>query len=262
MKLLVNNVEFGFWENGTGKCCLMLHGNRDNKGVFSSMLPKLCTCYKVMCMDYRGHGESQITKDGYSYEQFVDDIYGILKSKGIKRVCLIGHSLGGVLALLVALKYPDMVEGLVLMATSSHFEPKFKRPAVGQKINEQMIQETNQKALPFFFQNSDNAAVQQVLNNWNQIPPYVHEKMIEMGHVDFRNKLGKLTIPSLVLYGNQDKICSISTNSIQNELCQCKVMEIPDAGHYFFMEKPNETVEQIISFIDSIHGEKGETNGK
>lgn len=250
----INNTQLGYLDIGFGENCLFLHGNRDCKEVFKRMIPFLKNEYHMMFMDYRGHGESDICIDGFGYDQFILDIDTLLCEKNVKKINLIGHSLGGVLSLLYYLKFPEKVNSIVLMGTSSHFVSKFKRPKRGTVITQSCIKDTNALAKPFFFTPTNKDVEKEIVNNWSNLSATTHENMIKMGHIDLRCMLEQVKCNVLLIVGGQDKICSVEEGEYMNsKIPNSSLKIIPNTGHYMFMENPQMTSSLINEFLGKFH---------
>jgi pimeloyl-ACP methyl ester carboxylesterase len=245
-----NGINFSIYEKGEGDICLFLHGNRDRKEVFQYLIPYLDGQFHLIFLDLRGHGDTDAPFEGYSYDQFLNDINALIEYKEIRTFNLIGHSLGGVLSILYALKYPEKIKNLILMGTSAHFVPKFKRPPMGTTITEEMIKITNENAAPYFFLPEFNEVQTEILSNWSKVPSYVHEKMIQMGHPDLREKIKEIKKPTLLIVGEKDKICTQEDGIFIHEQIKGSELEvIKDSAHFMFMERPKEVSDKILSFL-------------
>ena len=245
-----NEINFSFYERGDGESCLFLHGSRDRKEVFERLVPYLKEQYHLVFLDMRGHGDTEAPLEGYTFEQFISDIDVFTESRAMKSFHLIGHSLGGVISILYTLKYPEKVKSLVLMGSSAYFIPKFKRPLVGASIDKEQIKNTNQNAIPYFFQEKYMEVQEEILSNWEKVPPHVHEEMIRMGHPDLREKIKDITRPTLVIVGEKDRICTVEDGELLHKgIRGSKIKVIHDAAHFMFMEKPQEVSEVISGFL-------------
>lgn len=92
---------------------VLLHGMRSNGLGWQGVAEAFANTHRVYVPDLRGHGASDWPAE-YSFESMRDDVHGFLVALGLRDVILIGHSLGGTVALLVAEQYPDRVARLVL----------------------------------------------------------------------------------------------------------------------------------------------------
>lgn len=86
---------------GDGRDLLFLHGGRDNLETWRELAPRLRDCFRSFAYDARGHGQSP-TPDGPSVAQMVADVVAVADELGLHRPLLVGHSMGGINALLAA----------------------------------------------------------------------------------------------------------------------------------------------------------------
>ncbi|GIG00414.1 alpha/beta fold hydrolase [Catellatospora citrea] len=95
---------------------VLLHGGSADSSAWADIAPALAADHRVYAVDLRGHGASERT-DRYSFELLRDDVVGFLDVLDLRDVTLVGHSMGGVAAYLVAYARPERVSGLVLEET-------------------------------------------------------------------------------------------------------------------------------------------------
>ncbi|WP_018215481.1 alpha/beta fold hydrolase [Salinispora vitiensis] len=107
------SVSYQLAGNPAGQPVVLLHGLGDSGQDWIPVLAELATTFQVFVLDLRGHGNS--SRPGtYSFELMRDDVLGFLDAVGLTRVALVGHSMGAVVAVLVAQAAPDRVTQLVL----------------------------------------------------------------------------------------------------------------------------------------------------
>ena len=96
---------------------LALHGWLDNAGTFDTLAPLICTHFHIVAIDFPGHGLSQWRPAGawYHYVDYVSDVIAVAEKFGWKRFSLLGHSLGGTVASVVAACRPQSVDKLLLI---------------------------------------------------------------------------------------------------------------------------------------------------
>jgi 2-succinyl-6-hydroxy-2,4-cyclohexadiene-1-carboxylate synthase len=129
----VNGVRLAYTDVGSGARPLVLvHGFTGSRDDFGTQLDALAGVGRTIVLDQRGHGESSNTgdPDTYTFEQLVDDLAVFLESLGIDRCDLLGHSMGGMVALRLALAHPERVSSLLLMDTSARAPDGFPRAPV------------------------------------------------------------------------------------------------------------------------------------
>jgi 3-oxoadipate enol-lactonase len=104
---------------GTGPAVLLLHGWTASADTnFFPVYSTLAESYRVIAMDQRGHGRGLESMEPFSLEDCADDAAALLEQLGVGRVIVVGYSMGGPVALLLARRHPGLVAGLVMQATS------------------------------------------------------------------------------------------------------------------------------------------------
>lgn len=100
---------------------VLVHGFTGFRDDFRDQLPALTELGRTIIYDHRGHGDSANTGDAasYSFAQLTDDLRALLDTFGVQRCDLLGHSMGGMLALRFALAWPQRIASLVLMDTAA-----------------------------------------------------------------------------------------------------------------------------------------------
>lgn len=111
---------------GNGSAIVLLHGLSDDLNYWNKIIKIFEKDYQIIAIDLRGHGKSVYKKGSISYAKFEEDIYHLLKYLKIEKAIFIGFSLGGTISLNFALKYPEMVEKLVLMSTFARISEDLK----------------------------------------------------------------------------------------------------------------------------------------
>lgn len=119
----VNGADVHVLKQGdSGPVVLMIHGASANAREFSwTLAPRLADSHRVLMMDRPGHGHSERLPDAETLEVQAAQAAGALKSLAPgERAVIVGHSFGGAVSLRLALDYPELVDGLVLLAPVSH----------------------------------------------------------------------------------------------------------------------------------------------
>jgi len=250
MNIQIRDSVYSYFETGSGEYCLFLHGSRDRKEVFRCLIPYLEKHYKLIFIDLLGHGDTDKPREGYTFDRIITDIEEFVRLKGINHLNLIGHSLGGILSILFTLKHTDLVKKLVLLGVSPHFIPKFKRPAKIDIINKTTIENVNEAAAPFFFLPEYENVKHEILENWSLILPHVHANLIKMGHPDLRLKVKDITCPTLLVFGQKDRIATCEEGLYLNQqISNSRLIIIENTAHFMFMEQSKKVSEEISNFL-------------
>ncbi len=107
-------IQLAVWE-GSGKSILCIHGITANCRCWDVLASTLSPKQRVLAMDLRGRGGSDKPASGYSLEHHIEDIRSLLDDLGLKKVALMGHSLGAFISLAFGAKYPERLERMVLV---------------------------------------------------------------------------------------------------------------------------------------------------
>src|SRR3970040_1141642 len=115
----VNGIEVNYREKGEGYPAFLIHGYTGNLRNWALQVPVISREFRMVSMDHRGHGHSDkpTEPEDYSLELMAEDAYGLLEHLGIEECYVVGHSMGGVVAQLLALNHPEPVRALVLVDT-------------------------------------------------------------------------------------------------------------------------------------------------
>ncbi|MBQ6842221.1 MAG: alpha/beta fold hydrolase, partial [Firmicutes bacterium] len=110
----MENFRNHYIERGQGQPLILLHGNGEDSSYFEHQLREFSRDYRVIAVDTRGHGKSPRGTVPFRIRQFAEDLHSFMQQQGIEKAHLLGFSDGGNIALTFALKYPHMVEKLIL----------------------------------------------------------------------------------------------------------------------------------------------------
>lgn len=113
-QIAINYAEIDGPTDGPGPALVLLHGGSARWQSFSNILPDLAELFHIYAPDFRGHGYSSWVPDSYRLQDYADDTITFLQSRLTEPAYLFGHSLGGMVALLVAAQYPAGVRAVAV----------------------------------------------------------------------------------------------------------------------------------------------------
>lgn len=114
---MLGDADYCYEVRGEGKPVLLLHGELSSGDVFDPILPLLCRTRKVITIDLRGHGRTTLGNQPIRCEAMADDAAEILVHLGLEAADVLGHSMGGCVALCLATQHPKLVRRMVLVST-------------------------------------------------------------------------------------------------------------------------------------------------
>jgi pimeloyl-ACP methyl ester carboxylesterase len=109
----INGLKLFYTEEGSGPPLLCIHGWTCDGNDWAWQIPALTGTYRVIAMDIRGHGRSDVPEDGYTLGQFADDAAELLRVLNATPAVVMGHSLGFAIAATLAQRNPEMVRALI-----------------------------------------------------------------------------------------------------------------------------------------------------
>jgi pimeloyl-ACP methyl ester carboxylesterase len=120
-----SEIDLAYATHGDGFPLLLVHGFTGSSLDWTDVVGPLARDRQVVTLDHRGHGESPNTGDAptYNFDQLVADMARLVDRLGLERFDLLGHSMGGVVAMRYTLRHPERVRSLVLMDTAAAAQP-------------------------------------------------------------------------------------------------------------------------------------------
>jgi pimeloyl-ACP methyl ester carboxylesterase len=117
--ILYKNTKISYSDTGKGTAIVLLHGFLENKTMWQDFIPELSLKNRIITIDLLGHGETECLGYVHSMEDNADVVHEVLSSLRIRKAILVGHSMGGYVALAFAELYPDYMKGLFLLNSTS-----------------------------------------------------------------------------------------------------------------------------------------------
>jgi pimeloyl-ACP methyl ester carboxylesterase len=247
-------------EGGVGDTIIMVHGFGANKYTWLKFAKYFTPDYRVIIPDLPGFGDSSKPQDkNYSNTSQVERLNLFAKELKLTKFHIVGNSMGGAIAGNYAATYPEMVNTLALFDSSGVKAPvKSELIALLEKgINPLIVKDVNDydRYLEFVFVKPPQ---------WpSSIKEYLAERAVEAGPLNkkifkdmmpealiLQSKLNKITAPTLIVWGDSDKVISISSVPIfEKNIKNSKSVIIKECGHATMMEKPEETASVYQDFL-------------
>lgn len=128
MKTLVyKNTKISYTDEGKGTAVVLLHGFLENQSMWDKYTALLAKNHRVITVDLLGHGQTECMGYVHVMEDQADMLYAVLIHLKLRKVVLVGHSMGGYVALAFAELYPDHVKGIVLLNSTSRADSEERK---------------------------------------------------------------------------------------------------------------------------------------
>ncbi|MFC0603591.1 alpha/beta fold hydrolase [Winogradskyella pulchriflava] len=151
MTLDYKNSTIEYTVNGSGSAIVLLHGFLESKEMWRHVIPQFADNHCVIAIDLLGHGKTGCIGYIHTMEAMAEAVFAVLKHLNIKKAKLIGHSMGGYVALALAEKQPHFFDGLCLM--NSTFEADDKERKLLRTRANKMVQTNFENLVRMSFAN-------------------------------------------------------------------------------------------------------------
>jgi pimeloyl-ACP methyl ester carboxylesterase len=264
MKIMANGISMNYELVGSGKCLTLIHGSGDNLNAWYNQVPVFSQHYRVMTYDVRGHGQTELPEGELTAGLWVNDLYAILKALKISETFLLGHSMGGAIALQFTLTHPEIVKALVLSSSGGAARPS-KEDLRYMEARRQVQIETIKKegmetvikdrfSLIFSpgFAEKNPETVEQYKSVFLQNKPERYLRVMQrMGRFSISSDPSKITCPTLVIGGEYDFGGSAAAKAAQDAIRGSQLKVFP-TGHAPAIEVPQEYNETVLTFLAGV----------
>ncbi len=258
MKAKTNGIAIDYTIEGQGPWVVMSHSLACDQSMWDEQVQLLKAQYRVLRFDTRGHGGSDAPDGAYTLDMLAEDLLGLLDGLAVEAPHFIGLSMGGMIGMTFALKYPKRLRSLVLCDTSSRI------PAEAGPIWEGRIKIAAEQGMA--------PLVEPTLQRWFTEPFYQANKPM-MGRVgkmirntrasgyigccraipkiDVTDRLGEIKCPVQVVVGEQDVGTPVAmSRAIHGAIPGSELVVIPSASHLSNLEQPAAFNKAIAGFVE------------
>ena len=237
-----DGVEIVYYEKGTGnKTLLFIHGYGCNSKYWWAQLQHFSKNYRVISIDIGGHGESGTNRNDYTMANFGGDVVAVMNEENIKQSYLIGHSMGGPVALEAAVVLQDRVTAIIGVDTFHNIAKGPASPFVKLMVNTmfrfRQSSSTNDAVTKQFREDANLD-----LKNWISQKAETTDPRASRGSLssiiamDYPTQLKKINVPIITL--NSRFWMDTEVEEGHKEYSKYQVSFIDEVGHYVMMEKP------------------------
>lgn len=263
-RIEVNGVELFYIEGGEGTETVVLsHGLLMDYTMFAPQWDMLAEDYRVVAYDHRGQGRSGNTPDGEDLDSLTNDAADFIALLGRGPVHFIGMSMGGMVGIRLAARFPQLVRSLVLIDTSAQPEPWLQRLRFGAMCSLVPLLGVKpflSQALAMMFGPSTrkDPAKQPLLDKWREklaaLPPgIVRQVRGVMNRKDVSDELAGIRCPTLVVFGGEDALTPAACSwRIATRINNAEAVRIENAGHSSNLEQPEAVNDAILRFLSKV----------
>lgn len=258
--LHVNNVRLCYVDfGGNGSSFLLLHGLAGRANEWHNTAQWLTQDGHVFALDQRGHGRSDKRLNDYSRDAYVKDVMSVIEQLHLAPVVLIGQSMGGQNAFLVAARYPYLVRALIVIEAAPDPAPSAQH-MVAKWLDSWPLPFSSLADARAFFGGETLYA-----RTWLEIleerddgywPQFDREEMIrsiddQIIH-DYWSEWEHITCPTLIVGGEKSFLSQNRLQEMANRIPHGHYVQIARAGHDLHLEQPDSWKRTIEAFLQEI----------
>ncbi|MFH1831130.1 MAG: alpha/beta hydrolase [Pseudomonadota bacterium] len=256
-----NDINIYYEKTGNGPPLVMINGLGCDTRILSFCAKHLSASFTVLLFDMRGVGQSDKPKEPYTIDQFSKDLRALMTQVFGESAHVVGFSMGGCVAMDLALRSLDLVKTLTLVSTL----PSFSRPhpmsdeisALLHRtdVSPKLLSEVYEKMFGPEFKKtvSCESYIKQRLEDPIPQPAYAYLNQLNaLENFDLYDEVHKISQPALVVAGSCDQIVPIDNSRWLNDaLPDSNLNILPNVGHMIPLEAPEKLAQSICSHIQS-----------
>jgi pimeloyl-ACP methyl ester carboxylesterase len=258
MDIQSNGIRIHATQKGEGDLALVfLHYYGGSSRTWRFVMDALSPRFRTVATDHRGWGRSEAPQDGYRIEDLANDAQGVIEAMGLRRFVLVGHSMGGKTAQLLASRRLPGLEGLVLVAPSPPSPtrlPEEQRAilvgAYASRGSVLWVVENVLTAAPLSDAQRDQVVEDSLAGAPQAKLAWPNVAMLD----DITSEVAAIQVPVLVISGDKDQVDPIET--LQRELLpripSARLKTLPGVGHLSPLESPMQLAATIADFVDQL----------
>jgi len=253
-----NGVDIHYLRTGGAKPpVVLLHGLIGSGACWTPLARALEGDHDVVMPDARGHGRSGAPDHGYRYDDHAGDVFGLVRGLGLAPPVLVGHSMGGMTAAVVASRAAEAVRALVLV------DPTFLSAERQREVRDSDVAQQHRRMLG---QTKGDLLAQARARHPRRSPELLELlaearlrtrlaafEVLDPPNPEYRPLVSAIEVPSLLVIGDTGNVVSLETaRELQRLNPRVRIEQIPDAGHGLPYDQPERLGAVVKSFLHAL----------
>ena len=262
MNITINGISVHYTLEGpaSGPVITMSNSLASNLSMWEPQMPVLTSHYRVLRYDTRGHGGTEATAGPYSLDELSEDVRALLRALGITRTHFIGLSMGGMIGQIIAIKYPQMLQSLVLCDTMSRV-PTEAKPMWDDRIHtaetggmEPLVEPTLARWFTEPFRQKGSPVLDQVRTMIRTTPPRGYMGCCHaIAALNLTDHLKAITLPTLIIVGEDDPATPVAASHVIHEQVRgSELVILKSAAHLSNLEQPEAFNQALTAFLPKV----------
>jgi 3-oxoadipate enol-lactonase len=262
MNITVNGISVHYTLEGPASAPIITMSNSlaSNLLMWDPQMSVLTSRYRVLRYDTRGHGSTDAPAGPYSLGELTEDVRALLQALGITRTHFIGLSMGGMIGQIMALKYPQMLQSLVLCDTMSRV-PTEAKPLWDDRIHvaeaqgmEPLVEPTLARWFTDPFRQKGSPVLDQVRTMIRTTPARGYAGCCHaIAALNLTDQLKAITLPTLIIVGEDDPGTPVAASRVIHEQIQgSELVILKSAAHLSNLEQPEAFNQALMAFLPKV----------
>jgi pimeloyl-ACP methyl ester carboxylesterase len=256
-EILFRNAPVHFSDKGKGRVIVLLHGFLESLEIFDEFSNALAKNFRVVSIDLPGHGKSDCIGYVHSMELMAESVKAVMDHLNLRKYILVGHSMGGYVALAFAELYPDNLKGLCLLHSTAWGDTPEKKKERTRTINlVKRDHSTFVKALVNkLYAPANRPRLAKEIRKHRSIAKKVSKRAIIASLEGMKERVNRELLlrfapfPVLFIVGKKDSVIPWETMIAQAESPQrSRMLLLDNTGHMGFLEAKKETLDELGRF--------------
>jgi pimeloyl-ACP methyl ester carboxylesterase len=258
-QIIYKNTAISYSDIGTGTAVVLLHGFLENKTMWKDLAPKLAEKNRVISIDLLGHGDSDCLGYVHSMEENAEIVKAVLSNLKIRKTIIIGHSMGGYVALALAELYPQFIKGLVLLnstAKEDSEERKLNRDRAIKAVKQNYINFVRMSIVNLFSENNRDRLENEIEKvKLEALKTPLQGIIASLEGMKIRKDrqfiLKESNFPKMLILGKKDGVLIYNENMTQIKNTNAELITFPD-GHMSHIENKMDLEKVVLKFLKGI----------
>ena len=235
---------------------LFLHYWGGSLRTWNKVIDNLEPSFRCIAYDSRGWGESDSPKTRYSIPDLADDAASLVKSLGLKRFVLVGHSMRGKVAQLLAARQPEGLLGLILVAPATPTPTRFPEEMRQQQIHAYDNRDSVLQTVKFLTACPPASDIlEQIVEDSLRGSPEAKKAWPTSGIVeDISGEVPKISVPALIVAGELDRLDSVEQHrrEVLPRIRNARMEVLGGSGHLIPIDAPEQLASAIARFVTEL----------
>lgn len=253
-----NGINVHYHRTGGDKpVIILLHGLMLNGASGTPLARALEAEYDVIMPDARGHGHSTACEKGYTYDNLAADVIGLMNGLKLEKPVLIGHSMGGLTAAMIASQHSERLKGVILADPAFMLPDRQKEVSDSDVIKQHrsILSRSKEEFLDRMRRRSDRSL--EVIELFVEARFQTKLEALQILNPpmpDYRPLVEAIKIPSLLVIGDRDSVVSLEVAlELANLNAYLEVVQIANAGHALMFDQPERFIEIVKTFLSKVN---------